>query len=129
MQEKETRENLHVGMLSFAVAYNQIYPLSFPALDSLQSVTFQMIRNVLLENPCKSLGTYTHTKTDEFSEKLTPSFPIQEFMLQIFASIKGTLVMNSEKNLQRDFPKMRGGVKGRLELFRKFMRFGSGMLP
>ena len=29
------------------------------------------------------------------------------------------------KNLQYDFPKMRGGgVKGRLELFRKFIRFG-----
>ena len=24
---------------------------------------------------------------------------------------------------------MRGGVKGRLELFRKFIRFGVGMLP
>ena len=34
------------------------------------------------------------------------------------------------KNLQHDFPKMRGGgVKGRLELFRKFIRFGMGMLP
>ena len=34
------------------------------------------------------------------------------------------------KNPQHDFPKMRGGgVKGRLELFRKFIRFGMGMLP
>ena len=28
------------------------------------------------------------------------------------------------KNLQHNFPKMRGGVKGRLELFRKFILFG-----
>ena len=28
------------------------------------------------------------------------------------------------KNLQHNFPKMRGGVQGRLELFRKFIRFG-----
>ena len=33
------------------------------------------------------------------------------------------------KNLQYDFPKMRGGVKGRLKLFRKFIRFGGGRLP
>ena len=33
------------------------------------------------------------------------------------------------KNPQHDFPKMRGGVKGCLELFRKFIRFGGGSLP
>ena len=34
------------------------------------------------------------------------------------------------KNLQHNFPKMRrGGVKGRLELFRKFIRFGAVGLP
>ena len=33
------------------------------------------------------------------------------------------------KNLQYNFPKMRGGVKGRLEFFQKFTRFGSGILP
>ena len=31
-------------------------------------------------------------------------------MLQIFAIIDDTLVMNFEKRLQYDFPKMRGGV-------------------
>ena len=30
------------------------------------------------------------------------------------------------KNPQYDFPKMRGGVKGRLELFRKFIGFSMG---
>ena len=50
-------------------------------------------------------------------------------MLQIFAIIKGTSVMNFGTNPQHDFPKMRGGVKGRLELFRKFIRFGRGRLP
>ena len=44
-------------------------------------------------------------------------------MLQIFAIIDDTSVMNFGKKLQHDFPKMRG-VKGRLELFRKFIRFG-----
>ena len=55
------------------------------------------------------------------------SFSIQKFMLQIFAIIDDTSVMNFRKNLQHNFPKMRGGrgVKGRLELFRKFTRFGS----
>ena len=34
------------------------------------------------------------------------------------------------KKLQYDFPKMKGGgVKGRLELFRKFIRFGVARLP
>ena len=37
--------------------------------------------------------------------------------------------MNFGTNTQHDFPKMRGGVKPRLELFRKFIRFGEGMLP
>ena len=38
----------------------------------------------------------------------------------------------SLKNLQHNFPKMRGGgggVKGRLELFRKFIRFGLATRP
>ena len=33
------------------------------------------------------------------------------------------------KDLQHNFPKMRGGVEGRLEFFRKFIRFGSATLP
>ena len=47
-------------------------------------------------------------------------------MLQIFAIIDDTSVMNFRKNLQHNFPKMRRGrgVKGRLELFRKVIRFG-----
>ena len=37
--------------------------------------------------------------------------------------------MNFGKNLQHDFPKMRGGgVNGRSELFRKFIRFGRDKL-
>ena len=36
-------------------------------------------------------------------------FPIQKFMLQIFAIIKGTSVMSFGTNPQHDFPKMRGG--------------------
>ena len=59
------------------------------------------------------------------SEWVGGSFPIQKFMLQIFAIIKGTLVMNfGEKNPQHDFPKMRRGVKSRLKLFQKFICFG-----
>ena len=33
------------------------------------------------------------------------------------------------KNPQHDFPKMRGGVKGHLELFRKFIRFENVRCP
>ena len=78
-----------------------------------------------------SLGKHPPPKTDEFSEKFRGggSFPIQKFMLQIFAIIKGTSVMNFGTNPQHDFPKMRGGIKGRLELFRKFIRFGRAKLP
>ena len=43
--------------------------------------------------------------------------------------IDDTSVMNFENNLQHNFPKMRGGVKGRLELFRKSIRFGGARLP
>ena len=31
--------------------------------------------------------------------------------------------------MQYNFPKMREGVKGRLEFFQKFIQFGSGILP
>ena len=49
----------------------------------------------------------------------------QKFILQIFAIIKGSSVMNfREKNPQYDFPKMRRGVKSRLKLFQKFICFG-----
>ena len=38
--------------------------------------------------------------------------------------------MYSGKKAQHDFPKMRGGgIKGRLELFQKFIRFGIAALP
>ena len=51
-------------------------------------------------------------------------------MLQIFAIIDYTLVMNFGKKLQYDFPQMRGGgVNGHLELFQKFIRFGGARLP
>ena len=37
--------------------------------------------------------------------------------------------MSIIKKLQYNFPKMRGGVEGRLDFFRKFIRFGSVTLP
>ena len=51
-------------------------------------------------------------------------------MLQIFAIINASSVMYSGKKAQHDFPKMRGGgIKGRLELFQKFITFGDATLP
>ena len=63
------------------------------------------------------------------SSKGGGSFSIQKFILQIFAIIDDTLVMNFRKILQYDFPKIEGGVKDRLELFRKFIHFGGGRHP
>ena len=41
-----------------------------------------------------------------------------------------TFVAILSRNPQYNFPKMRGGgAKGRLGLFRKFIRFGGGRLP
>ena len=40
-----------------------------------------------------------------------------------------TFVAILSRNPQHDFPKMRGGVKGRLELFRSFIRFGVPIRP
>ena len=40
-----------------------------------------------------------------------------------------TFVTILSRNPQYNFPKMRGGVKGRLELFRKFIRFGNVLRP
>ena len=78
-----------------------------------------------------ALGKGGPTKTDEFSEKFRRggSFPIQKFILQIFAIINGTSVMNSGKNPQYDFPKMRGEDQRPSGIFRKFIRFGRVRLP
>ena len=46
---------------------------------------------------------------------------------QLPATFEGSVAII--KKAQYDFPKMRGGVKGRLELFRKFIRFGRARLP
>ena len=55
------------------------------------------------------------SKTDEFRKSSEGgeggSFSIQKFILQIFAITDDTSVMNFGKNLQYDFPKMRGGSK------------------
>ena len=52
------------------------------------------------------------------------SFPIQKFMLQIFAIIKG--YMNFGKNLQHDFPKMRRGGQRPFGTFPKIHPFLKG---
>ena len=62
-------------------------------------------------NVYEGLGTGGPTKADEFSEKFQGgggSFSIQKFILQIFAIIDNTSVMNFGKKLQYNFPKMRG---------------------
>ena len=66
----------------------------------------------MLDKNSLPLGKDGPTKTDEFLEKFQRGggpFPIQKFMLQIFAIINASSVMYSEKKAQHDFPKMRGG--------------------
>ena len=63
---------------------------------------------------------------DEFSEKFQKgggSFSIQKFILQIFAIIDDTLVMNFRKNLQYDFPKNEGGGQRPFGTFLKINPF------
>ena len=71
---------------------------------------------------------HSPSKTEKF-QRGRGSFSIQKFMLQIFAIIDDTSVMNFRKNCNITFRKWGGGVKGRLELFRKFIRFGRGKFP
>ena len=71
------------------------------------------------------------SKTDEFSEKFRRgggggSFSIQKFILQIFAIIDDTSVMNFRKNLQHSFPKMRGGGQRPFGTFPKIHPFWKG---
>ena len=47
------------------------------------------------------------------------------FNPKIYNADFGSLYRAIKKNLEYDFPKMTGGVKGRLEFFRKFISFGS----
>ena len=53
---------------------------------------------------------------------------ISYYLALILPCIYATISIT--KKLQYNFPKMRGGgVQGRLEFFRKFIRFGSLTLP
>ena len=54
-------------------------------------------------------------------------FFLQVYLIMKTATFEGFVA--SLKNLRYNFPKMRGGIKDRLELFRKFTRFGGAMLP
>ena len=54
------------------------------------------------------------------------SFSIQKFMLQIFAIIDDTSVMNFRKKLQHNFPTMRGGGQRPFETFPKIHPFWKG---
>ena len=66
---------------------------------------------------------------DEFSEKFQRgggSFSIQKFILQIFAIIDDTSVMNFRKNLQCNFPKNEGGGQWPFGTFPKIHPFWKG---
>ena len=73
------------------------------------------------------LGKDGISKSDEFLEKFQKggggSFPIQKFMLQIFAIINASSVMYSGKKAQHDFPKMRGGAQRPFGTFPKIHQF------
>ena len=72
------------------------------------------------------LGKDGISKSDEFLEKFQKgggSFPIQKFMLQIFAIINASSVMYSGKKAQHDFPKMRGGGQRPFGTFPKIHPF------
>ena len=49
--------------------------------------------------------------------------------LKSFVMNVRTFVTILLRNLQYNFTKMRGGIKGRLKLFRKFIRFGDVQHP
>ena len=75
------------------------------------------------------LGNMQNWISKTFLNKNHPrggSFPIQKFMLQIFAIIKGTSVMNFGTNPQHDFLKMRGGGQRPFGTFPKIHPFWSG---
>ena len=67
-------------------------------------------------------GTSDAFKTDEFSEKFG-SFSIKKFMLQILGLSAGLFEDEIERNLQLDFPKMRGGGQPPFGTFPKIQPF------
>ena len=78
------------------------------------------------------LGSITWTKFDEFSEHFRMgggSFPIRKIMLRFFGKGKALRAPISRTKAQHFFPKIGWGVRGRLEVFRKFIKFGPGSLP
>ena len=80
------------------------------------------------------LGTHSPSKTDEFSEKFQRGGEVifnPKIYVADFCHFRRYFGHEFQKKLQHNFPKMsgEGGVKGRLELFRKFIRFGRGMRP
>ena len=72
----------------------------FLRLDAPASVQFTMVGDKAINPYLERLGTDGPTKKDDFLEKFQGgggSFPIQKFMLQIFAIINGSSVMYSGK--------------------------------
>ena len=59
------------------------------------------------------------------------SFPIRKIMLRFFGKGKALRAPISRTKAQHFFPKIGwgGGVRGRLEVFRKFIEFGTDSLP
>ena len=58
------------------------------------------------------------------------SFPIRKIMLRFFGKGKALRAPISRTKAQHFFPKIGwGGVRGRLEVFRKFIEFGPGRSP
>ena len=90
---------------NFWVENGVSYSLSFQTLFRAFFKTFLKLLLIL--------GMPYTSKKDEFSERFRRggSKTIQKFILQIFAIIDDTSVMNFVKHLQYDFPKMRGGSK------------------
>ena len=57
------------------------------------------------------------------------SFPIRKIMLRFFGKGKALRAPISRAKAQHLFSEKRGGVRGRLEVFRKFIKFGPGSHP
>ena len=82
-------------------------------------------------------GTGDATKTDEFSRKVPKGgtvggghFQSKKLCCILWTFKEVFLSMKfEEKKLQHDFLKMRGGVKGGLDLFWKFIHFGGVTRP
>ena len=114
-QPKKGEPQKQACKLGDSIAFSEAITHSFTALNNTERSFFRVcFHPITILNICAACISW------EIGSKNTQMF--------LHMNIR-TFVTILSRKAQCNFPKMRGGVKSRLELFRKFIRFGNVTRP